>query len=564
MRKYIKILLVAVIALSALIIVGCKYDINGGVEMFSITAEDQEAVDGKIAVSYHIIEKHKEYYKSFSAAVYHGDNLICETELNPNTGAAVIDCSYGRLKVKLKGIGADGTALTLAEDSVSVWAEEYNVACMNATFPVVYFTLDMFSMGEEEVPGAFAANGSLPIMKDVPTFISLERVDAYSWDNLPDNVYALPNADEKTRMEGGFFKNNELMAEFIKELYEINSHSKFNFYCVDNYPELILQFFTAQGIPDESFKATMISDGTGTAVIYKKHFSAADSITEYEKMLAEWNRIKTAAADGKKNYLDDVYNRYHDQYSILATYAMVIASSEGNVDWWCSRDLFTGNTESEDIKKIIEVMKTEGSMKIFGINNMLSILHTEEQNALKELFHFDAEMFADSEKAGKKPLVIIGSSPTIENGELEGYIKLIKKLYGEEYMLYYKGHPGYPVEFDDSKNAIFEEHGIINLDASIAAELIMFYCPDIYLVGWGSTTFKSAADGKFLALFAYDEESGSAYAKEQGYPTAPAAFYKTETVGNKAYVTVWFSDSEEIKYFDVDAQNFVASIPSVK
>ena len=416
MRKFIKIMLVMVVVLSVLIIVGCKYDINGGVEMFSINADDQEAVDGKIAVSYHIIEKHKVYYKSFVAAVYHGDNLICETELDPDTTAAIIDASYGKLKVKLMGIGSDGTTLKLAEDKVSVWADEYNMACMNATFPVVYFTLDMFSMGEDTAPGAFAAKGNLPIMKDVPTFISLERVDAYSWDSLPENVYALPNVDEETRMEGGFFKNNELMAEFIAELYEINPHSKFNFYCVDNYPELILQFFTAQGIPDDSFKATMISDGTGTAVIYKKHFAAADSMTEYEKMIAEWNRVKTAAEKGEKDYLDGVYNRYHDKYSVLATYAMVIASTEGNVDWWCSRDLFTGNTESEDIKKLIADMKADGSMKIFGINNMLSILHTEEQNALKALFHFDSEMFADSESAGKKPLVIIGSSPTTENG----------------------------------------------------------------------------------------------------------------------------------------------------
>ncbi|MBQ9112531.1 MAG: hypothetical protein IJY08_03020 [Clostridia bacterium] len=534
---------------------GMTDEVGGQVNTPALAVEDQEAVEDMIAVSYAVPDDIIGC-DSFRIDVYHGENLICSTEVEKDRTDAIIETTYGNLTFKLVGKTDEGDRV-LVTDTARVWADEYNVASLNATFPVVYFTLDMFSMGEEETPGAFAEKQKLPIMADVPTFISLERADAYSWDKLPDNVHAYPNMTEEERIDGSFGLKNERVAAYIKELYDINPESTFNFYCVDNYPELILGFFTVQGIPDESFHATMISDGTGTAVIYKSIFEDADSMTEYDKMVTEWERIKAKAAEGNTRFLDDAYNRYTDTYSILATYPLVIASVEDNVDWWCSRDLFTGNTKSEDIKGVVAKLKDDGKMKIFGINDMLSILYTEDQRALKELFHFDAEMFADATEAGKKALVIIGSSPSAENGELEGFVELLKKTYGDEYMLYYKGHPGYPVELDSEKNAMFERCGIKNLDASIAAELIMFYCPDIYLVGWGSTTFKSVQQGKFLALFNFTEAEGKVYAEEQGYPDLPDMYFKTVTENGKTYISVEYSDGDTVKYYDVAAGTIV-------
>lgn len=560
MKGFFKVFAISMCMLLCLCaFIGCSDDVTMGDEdaaKSEIFGERQEAVDGKMAVPYLVINEDRESYDSFKLFVYYGEALMSECDIDPERNAVVVDAVYGKSTVKLVAT-KDDKAEVLASAEMEIYADEYNFATLNATFPVVYFTLDMFSMGEESAPGAFAEAGGLPIMKDVPTFVSLERHAAYSWENLPENVFTLPGGEAK----GDFHKNNTEMARYIKELYDINPDSKFNFYCTDNYPELILKMFTAQQIPEKNFHATMISDGTGTFVIYRSIFSPVNAEEEYTKMVAEWERVKAAAANGEKDYLKDVYNRYHDTYSVLATYAFLVAAEEDNVDIWCSRDLFTSNTESEFIKGVVADMIEAGKIKMFGINNMLSILHTEEQIALKKLFHFDAEMFEAAEAAGKKALVIIGSSPAAENGELEAYVKLLQAIYGDEYMLYYKGHPRYPVELDDDKNAMFEKYGLINLDASIAAELIMFYSPEIELVGWGSTTFKSAAEGKFLALFNYTKAEGKEYAEQQGYPDMPDTYYKTIVIGEKAYIVVEYNDNDTVKYFDVEAGDFVSALP---
>ncbi len=530
-----------------------------------IKADDQKASAGKISVSVSIPENIADAYDSFSIQVCYGDNVLSETAVDTEKDTAVLDAAYGNLTLKLMGISEDNVK-ELACDSVAVWADEYNFASLNATFPVVYFTLDMYSMGELEAPAAFSASAkNLPIMKDVPTFVSLEREAAYSWDKLPENVYALPSVGEGD--ERGFHINNSRMAEYIKELYEINNDSFFNLYCVDNYPELILKFFAANGIPEENFHATLISDGTATAAYFKEAFGGSDAKTVFIKMANEWKRVKAAAASGSDKYLENVYKGNESGYSVLARYPIVMAYLEDNIDWWCSRDLYTGLAGSDDVKAVVNQLQLTGKLKIFGINDMLSILTDEQQASLKELFHFDAEMFSVAEEQGKKALVIIGTSPTgesSERGDLEAFLNILKAEYGDEYVLYYKGHPGYPVELDPTKAALFENYGLINLEASIAAELIMFYCPDITLAGWSSSTFKSVEEGKFLVHFNVSKTEGQHTATNDGYGDSASAYYKVTQIGDKSYVTIEYRDSTTVKYYDVANKTYVNAIPVVQ
>ena len=90
----------------------------------------------------------------------------------------------------------------------------------------------------------------------------------------------------------------------------------------------------------------------------------------------------------------------------------------------------------------------------------------------------------------------------------------------------------------------------------------MFYCPDIELVGWGSTTFKSAAEGKFIALFGFDKASGSSYADTQAYPYHPATYYTTQTIGGQNYVIIENENDSVVRYFDVEAGEFISALPT--
>ena len=525
-----------------------------------LSVADQEATDGKVIADVAIPADTAGSYDSFALQVFYGDNLISETVVEADAKEVSAVTTYGKLTLKLVGI-KDEVEEVIASDDAAVWADEYNFASLNGTFPVVYFTLDMYSMDENATPAAFTESAKgLPIMKDVPTFVSLERVKAYSWEDLPENVYPLPMLSEEEVNTIDFHGNNKKMAAYIKELYEINPDSFFNFYCVDNYAELVLKFFTAQNIPDDNFRATLISDGTATAVNFQLAFAGEDASEVFKKMSDEWRRLKAAAKNGEEDFLENVYLG-NETYSILSKYPMVMAAIEDNIQLWVSRDLFTNLTPSQDVKNVIATLKFTGDMKIFGINDMLSILTEAQQTHLKALFHFDGQMF-DTTPEGKETLVLIGSSPAGENsdrGDLEAFLNVLNLEYEGKYTMYYKGHPGYPVELDPTKGELFEKTGLINLEASIAAELIMFYCPDITLAGWGSTTFKSVQEGKFLVLFNYSKAAGLEFAAAQGYPELPEAFYHVEEIGGKNYVIVEYRDNDNVKYYDMTAGAFVSA-----
>ena len=570
--KLLKVIsLICCLALCAGALIACadKKDNTDEVpaeEKASISAVDQKATeDGEIIISYYIPDAAVDKYESFEARVYHNDsnnNLLCATELDPEKNAAYIATSYGKLRLDIVGKTSGGIDMVLGTGTVSVWADEYNFASLNGTFPVVYFTLELFSMSGETCDNYVEANAggkNIQFINNVPTFISLERTAAYNWDALPNNVYTLPNTTYEKSIEGDFHGMNAAMAEYIKELNEVNPDSKFHFYCVDNYPELIVNFFIAQGIDSDHFDATMISDGTATVSAFNKIFAGEDGEQVYNNMAESWNTIKEKAAAGEKDYFDGILNAYSNDYHILFYYAFVMAAEEDNIQWWISRDLFTENAKSQFIKDKIAEMKGK-TIQIFGINDMLSTLSEDDQVNLKTLFHFDGEMFSDAEKNGKKILIILGTRTQYEEN-FQQYLTLVNELYGAEYQIYYKGHPGTPTGLDLAKAAMFAAHGVTDIDSSIAAELILFYCPDVYLVGWASTTYKAAQEDKILALFNQTKESGLGIATTDGYGDTPDSFYSIVTKGDKTYVKIEYAENDTVKYFDFAAGGFVDQLP---
>lgn len=531
-----------------------------------LSVADQKATDAEtISIEYEVSAEVAGHYDSIEARVYHDDennNLLCATEIDASKTMADIKTSYGNIIVKLVGIN-DDTSAVLATEKAAVWVDEYNFATLNATFPVVYFTLELFSMDGESKANFEAANEggkNIQFIKNVPTFVALERVAAYDWDKLPEKVHTMPNVTYEDSIGGNFHKVNSAMAAYIKELHEINPDSKFNFYCVDNYGELIVKFFTAQGIDDDHFTATMISDGTASVSAFQYLFAdAATAETTYNETKATWENIKTKAANGDADYLANIPYAPDPNYSILWRYAFTMVNEEDNIQWWCSRDNFTASTESQVMKdKLAAVNGTK--IQYFGVNDLLSNLSEEDQAKLKALFHFDGEMFAKSEQENKKSLVIIGTNWELETN-LEGYIKLLQAEYGDEYVIYYKGHPRYPTGLNAEKTAIFETYGVVDIDATLAAELILFYCPDIDLTGFPSTTFKAAEDGKFLAMFDKNKADGMQIAQTDGYGDMPTYFYTTVTVGETSFVVVENSTDDTVRYFNVTTGEFVTALP---
>lgn len=155
---------------------------------------------------------------------------------------------------------------------------------------------------------------------------------------------------------------------------------------------------------------------------------------------------------------------------------------------------------------------------------MLAALTEEQAENFKKLYKFNSDMFTVAEEQNKEVIVILGTSWSSENGNLYDNIKMLVELYGtENYVYYYKGHPGYPTSQYTGRQEYFESlkkegYEIYELDNAIAAEIILFFKPDIYMAGYETSTFDSVeSHEKALLLFGskhyFVEEKKYTYAK---------------------------------------------------
>ena len=390
---------------------------------------------------------------------------------------------------------------------IGVSADEYNIAHLNATYPVLVFSL----MLDEITQG-----GTLP------TFVALERTAQYNWEELPYNMQMMPFATIYDASQTTAFHHLRAgIADYILELYTLNPNSKFNLYIVDNYLELILQYFVANKIPESSYSVIMLSDGSGTAGILSSTFASENtaegyqSVTDkYSNMAANWADIKnyfweageysnTALAE----HVEYVNTSNSSEYSLLNRYAYILAKEEENVSWWVNRLRTAENLSAINttFAEEIRACTTE-----YYTNNLLAALTEDEKTAFLTLYQFNDEMFSIAEQEGKEAIVILGTSWSGENGNLYEYIRMTIELYGtDNYVYYYKGHPGYPTaqytERQDYFNRLAEEGFIIyELDNAIAAEIILFFNPEVYVAGYSTSTFDSldeSSEEKALAIF---------------------------------------------------------------
>ena len=97
-------------------------------------------------------------------------------------------------------------------------------------------------------------------------------------------------------------------------------------------------------------------------------------------------------------------------------------------------------------------------------------------------------------------MVLLGTYVNLEQS-FEDYAKLTMTYYGDEYAYYYKGHPNTPTGLWPSKQEQLSSLGITDIDSSVAAELILFFNPEVALSGYGSSTYNSATGDAGCGVF---------------------------------------------------------------
>ena len=435
-----------------------------------------------------------------TAALNSVTDMTKTTSFAPSAAPETVDLgTYGifrNIRVGAKKSGSDAS-FSLTAREVQVTASEYNIAYLNASYPVLVYSLKL-----KEI----TAEGT------IPTFTFLERGAQYDWDHLTYGIQPFPYLTRAAATTNSDFHGARAgCAAWIADLYAADPTSHFHIYVVDNYNELLVQFLYANNIPADNWNAVLLSDGTGTAGYLVNAYNVENPAGKAATMATEWAAVKTdAAANGysaaKLHTLCTAEREADD--SILATYAYVIANAESNVTWWVNR-LRTGENLSaitaRDADFAAAICAVPSS---FYTNSLLAALSEDEQAAFKSMYHFSDTMFADARDSGKKIMVILGTSNAGEGDNFYSYMKLTMTFYGDEYAYYYKGHPGWPTSGcaarqQAEQRLAAEGLTVYELDNAIAAEVILFYNPDVYLSGWQSTTFESVASQEMACLI-YD------------------------------------------------------------
>ncbi|MEA5020615.1 MAG: RICIN domain-containing protein [Gordonibacter sp.] len=427
-------------------------------------------------------------YQGVITRTVKADKLFAELASMENS--LILDFeTYGKFSVQATFYKGDTLVKVGDRQTMGIVANSYNIAPVSATLPVTFFSLSLW--GDENI--RYDSKGDI-----VPTIMLMERPNSWDWNALPQGVYPLPylSKEEVAYQPGSFTEASNLfrahtkaMVDYVGDLYEMNPEATFNLYVVDYYIGLIQSVLYSNGIPQDNYTITVLSDGAFSyqrfGDVYK---GSAPSIT-HQNLIASWNRAKSEAyATGK---VSSGYSLWEPNGSLYAA-----VDSEPNAQWWLARPALL---ESYDDGNIFgkNVAQADAQVVRVYIDQKLKNLQAQGDATIQEfksLYNFGDTFFADAEAEGKKVMLLLGTTVGSENGSFNDYARFTMAYYGDEYKYYYKGHPGSPTEFYPSKIAELENLGIKDVDSSIPAELILFFYPDIFLSGYPSSTYASISN----------------------------------------------------------------------
>lgn len=427
---------------------------------------------------------------------YHGQTLVENKTITDSTeikaGTSDLDVYWGRYNVKIKFYAASDNSMVEYSHSVDVSTDSYNIAYMYATFPVSIFTLQMMDADTTKLDST------------EETFVYLSRPRAYDWGKLPANMKPLPVVQPGTVGDVAVL----LTKTWIKELYDMNNEAHFTLYFVDIYVHLMCDYFIDNGIPTENWNAIMYSDGGATAGYINKVFGNVENpAAKYAEMATGWNQY--VSGEISRDELP------HKDAIALCHYTYVANREMSNIKWYTGRlrkgeNVFISDATFADT--VVNGSKTEGREE-FYLNSLLDALTAEEKAAFKALYHIDETVFSPATENGKKIMMILGTTWTNENGNLEDYMRITMEIYGDDYVYFYKGHPGFPTSSYPARQELLdrlvaEGYVLYELDNSVAAEFFLFFINDLEMIGYGSTTFQSGTDANAAGVYAQNLASG--------------------------------------------------------
>ena len=290
-----------------------------------------------------------------------GSNLN-ESLREKGEDAVVIETFYGRHTVEVVGKVGDRESEKQIK-VVDVYTDEYNIAPLVATVPVSVYTLGMKNYTNNY---------------EIPTFFWLERSNQWDYAYLPDNVYPIPTATKTEITTEYSTARDAKTVAWIKELYEINKDSKFNFYCNDYWSKVWLDAVYGNGIPVENFKITLLSDGTASYKMFNDVYNNAEAAETYIEYEALWEDYKEGTITS---------------LSIEQCRALVyvwVQDEEIDLTWVINRIDTIGQSNADVVSKITELYASNtGRIRRYYLDQLWNALSDNEKADLHPLFRAD-------------------------------------------------------------------------------------------------------------------------------------------------------------------------------
>lgn len=493
--------------------------------------------------------------------------------------------AYGKWSVKTEFYKGSKKVYTTKNVTLGITAEEYNLASLCGTFPVTYATLNLWDITKN-------TSGD-----PIPTFMVLERPYSYDWNELPENVYEVPyiKNPNHTKIESIAPRTANEMSAYVKDLYSLDKNAKFHLYSVDIYSYSILALFYKNRIPEDNFKVTMLSDGTGSYWPFNSIFNVENPQDRYNEMKQTWENLKKEANDTQKiPDLSKIPYTNGASTTGLIYYPYVIAKEEG-YEWWVARtDAF--NIQNADM--LADVRKVATRVNINDLLNAIKAKGIRTELEFKALYNFNDSYFEKAEKENKKVMLFLGTTvgntvntPGKEQ-DFKDYARFAMAYYGDKYVYYYKGHPATPTDLYKWKQDELKSLDVIDIESAMAAELILYFYPNAYLSGYNTSVFENTSDvDKKCGLFNCTKANSSSYVygKDMDYYCSKITassddaikklcsgassdfkgFYLIEfndNVSNSFNIAIWNANNSTISYYKKDGNSykFVKREDSVK
>lgn len=425
--------------------------------------------------------------KEVDVTVKYGDISLGGITVKGTDGKTELMARYGKYTLDIVATEKNNKRFRV-ETEVALAADKYIIAPISGSMPQLYFTLNLDEITNKG---------------EIPAFVWLARPDSWNWENLPKNVFMMPTATrEEVLTHNNYDRMMAATKAYIADLFAVNPDAKFDLYINDFNTYAYVDLLVGNGVPEENFHVTLLSDGGASYAAFNEAFNPDDADfdadAKYEQMAqnldAVYSEVKQAGA-----YTYD--GNYTVSTSDFRQYSYVAAKEKTNVEWWVLRPR-AGVLCSPDEEFIDRVLNEEVSKAPYDAENSiieernfaapLTAMDDAQKTALKALYNFNGELFEQAEKEGKKAMMILGSWATAENEpDFAAYVNLIKLVYGDDFVYYYKGHPNTPTSTVPEKQEQLKQLNLIDVESSINAELILFFYPDIYMCGYNSSTFMS-------------------------------------------------------------------------